>query len=189
MIKSSIYTTYPFLDSVTVKLSEVVLSQGTNPLQSEIIFYCNPILEDVIDPSSIGKKKLITDGCETGCSSSLIDRKPVRQSFLFYLYVLKGVFTQIKRICLAQTFSVGQNGLACQFARLGQTFVWHRRIIFSHLSWSDKLCKYFFSVICLSQIHRTEELAEVGITFVPFFDLVLFCPNSSDIGITFKPQG
>ena len=140
MIKSSIYTTYPFLDSVTVKLSEVVLSQGTNPLQSEIIFYCNPILEDVIDPSSIGKKKLITDGCETGCSSSLIDRKPVRQSLLFYLYVFKGrfysnkthlfgsdVFSRTKRACL----SVRSSGSDIRLAQTNyiQSFVLVRQIM------------------------------------------------------------
>jgi len=37
----------------TVKLSEVVLTQATNALHSEIIFLCSPILIDVIEPSSI----------------------------------------------------------------------------------------------------------------------------------------
>lgn len=37
----------------TVKLSEVVLTQATNALHSEILFLCNPILTDVIEPSSI----------------------------------------------------------------------------------------------------------------------------------------
>ena len=138
MIKSSIYTTNPFLDSVTVKLSEVVLSQGTNPLQSEIIFYCNPILEDVIDPSSIGKKKLITDGCETGCSSSLIDRKPVRH-FRLCIYVFtcfppdithligSDVFSRTKRACL----SVRSSGSDIRLAQTNyiQSFVLVRQIM------------------------------------------------------------
>ena len=32
---------------------ETVLTQGTNNLQSEIIFSCNTILKDVLDPGSI----------------------------------------------------------------------------------------------------------------------------------------
>ena len=39
--------------SVTVKLEKVVLTQGTNTLQSEILFHCNPVLTDVIVPESI----------------------------------------------------------------------------------------------------------------------------------------
>ena len=34
-------------------MKEVTLTQGTNNLQSEIVFFCNPILQDVLDPASI----------------------------------------------------------------------------------------------------------------------------------------
>lgn len=37
----------------TVKMEKVVLTQGSNTLQSEIIFHCNPVLKDVIVPESI----------------------------------------------------------------------------------------------------------------------------------------
>jgi len=37
----------------TVKMEKVVLTQGTNALQSEIVFHCNPVLKDVIVPDSI----------------------------------------------------------------------------------------------------------------------------------------
>jgi len=37
----------------TVKMEKVVLTQGTNALQSEIVFHCNPVLKDVIVPESI----------------------------------------------------------------------------------------------------------------------------------------
>jgi len=37
----------------TVKMEAVVLTQGTNTLQSEIMFHCNPVLKDVIVPESI----------------------------------------------------------------------------------------------------------------------------------------
>ena len=39
--------------TVTVKMTEAVLTQSTNSLQSEIIFHCNAVLTDVIVPSSI----------------------------------------------------------------------------------------------------------------------------------------
>ena len=32
---------------------ETVLTQGTNNLQSEVVFFCNTILKDVLDPGSI----------------------------------------------------------------------------------------------------------------------------------------
>ena len=41
------------LVSVTVKMKEVQMTQTTNNLQSEILFLCQPILEDVLDPTSI----------------------------------------------------------------------------------------------------------------------------------------
>ena len=34
-------------------MKEVSLTQGTNKLKSEIVFFCNPILEAVLDPASI----------------------------------------------------------------------------------------------------------------------------------------
>ena len=34
-------------------MEAVVLTQGTNTLQSEIMFHCNPVLKDVIVPESI----------------------------------------------------------------------------------------------------------------------------------------
>ena len=34
-------------------MEKVVLTQGSNTLQSEIIFHCNPVLKDVIVPESI----------------------------------------------------------------------------------------------------------------------------------------
>ena len=39
--------------SVTVNMTDAVLTQATNTLQSEIIFHCNAILTDIIEPSSI----------------------------------------------------------------------------------------------------------------------------------------
>lgn len=36
-----------------MRLEGVLLSQGTNTLQSEIIFHCNAVLKDVIVPESI----------------------------------------------------------------------------------------------------------------------------------------
>ena len=32
--------------AVTVRMQEVVLSQGTNSLHSEILFFCNPVLKE-----------------------------------------------------------------------------------------------------------------------------------------------
>ena len=39
--------------TVPVKMREVVLIQGTNQIESEIQFFCNPLLSDVIVPSTI----------------------------------------------------------------------------------------------------------------------------------------
>ena len=39
--------------AVTVNMTDAVLTQSTNTLQSEIIFHCNAILTDIIEPSSI----------------------------------------------------------------------------------------------------------------------------------------
>ena len=36
-----------------MKLTAVELSLGTNNLQSEVVFSCLPVLEDVLDPASI----------------------------------------------------------------------------------------------------------------------------------------
>ena len=53
MFEKRVYFSFRRLLAVTVALEEVVLSYDTNLAETELTFYCNPILKDVVDPRTV----------------------------------------------------------------------------------------------------------------------------------------